>query len=202
MKKLPIILIFLITILSCKNEPEPIDDYFIQFDLKTGVRTDQIRTTDGGIRLVSGWVSGINDFGESTVYVGGSFVNPIDNSTVQSILIGLTQEIPAKEFEQTTYGYEFKNPSIVRNYFLSGGEIDPTGFFHENVETFCTAQISGQSANYFKVTEMHYYVDEQGYNAVDIRGAFGMTFISFCQNSSIEIANGRFHVKRYINKAP
>lgn len=214
MKMLLISAMILSALISCDKKEEDIDidpdvaKYSIKFQLKDSEgNTKKINLTQENPRTISG--NGIKDSDNVSTGFGlsGSFVSPSEKQLTQQLFFYLAIEIPEAEFNFDSGRYEFKNPSNFENYISSrnlfeDGTQSISTYFHEDVKTFCSAQLDSTFDNTFYITKTSHYVDNNGNDAMDIEGMFTTRYNSVCNNGDVELEDGTFRIKLLIDEIP
>lgn len=137
--------------------------------------------------------------------INSTFASPIEKEVTQNLSFSLTTEVPKTEFSTDSQGiYTLKSPADFRNYLPSGNlfendNLSVRSYFHEDTNTFCTAQLDTAFAQKLSITSKSFYVDSNGYDALDIEGTFDTAYDLVCGEDKSINANGTFRIKLLLN---
>lgn len=208
MKKLFILVLIMSALISCRKNEEDIALYHVKFQLKKAdSNTNEVHFIQENPQKIRG--NGIKN--SDSVAVGfsitESFPSPSNKEVTQQFTFHLSMRIPGEEFTTDSGVYKFKNASSFENYIPSGNLFENrtlliSTFFHEDMLTFCSAQLDQNFNNNFEITRTSYYTDDNGNDAMDIEGVFSIRYNSICSNGDIKLEGGSFRVKLLIDEIP
>jgi hypothetical protein len=210
MKNLIALSILSIIFFSCNKESEELDldDYYIRFSIRNGSqKVTNISLKYDKTQNING--NGVN--GEDFVWVGFGFSGTSPSIILDTALTELSfylgVKVPEEELFLDSGSYEFLNPENYLSYLPKGNvfahkELSFSTSYHENLNSFCSAQNDENFDNEFEITNTKYFIDENEKDAMNVEGKFITNYNSICENGSFEITEGTFRIKVLIDKIP
>lgn len=205
MKKLFILVLILSALISCRKNEENIALYHVKFQLKKADgTTNEVHFVQEAPQRINGGGIKNSDSVAVEFSIAESFSSPSNKEVTQQFTFHLSMRIPGEEFTTDSGVYKFKNASSFENYIPSGNLFENrtlliSTFFHEDMMTFCSAQLDQNFNNNFEITRTSYYIDDNGNDAMDIEGVFSIRYNSICSNGDTKLEDGNFRIKLLID---
>ncbi len=193
----------------CEGNKDADNLYFLKFKL---IGSDSLaHEIDVPLKTpVTAYAYGLKNNDQVSVgfAINGTFKSPLDKEIAQNLSFSFATEVPETEFSADSQGgYTLKNPADFRNYLPPNNlfeheNLSVRSYFHEDTNTFCTAQLDTAFTQELNITSKNYYVDRNGNDALDVEGTFDTVYDLVCGEDKSINANGSFRIKVLLNTSP